>query len=266
MIWSFGGLAGTTKAPWVRRALPAYHAEVSSVELRRQYNEVLPRLTAAYHAASPELQDRIEAMDRDFNEGRPAALIAWARVAVPGAFPAAPVTRRLGPAASMPVTTPVEPLHHLPARIYHGSRALHRVLVEGFHLPPAKMIGNDTYTWARVRQDRDGYPIAWGPYAWEWFRGLTPEGRKSLQQQTGAPIRSMRDLGAAVSLLWGSTYEGDARGYAQAGEPVLEIDPRRLAIYGWFEPDVVGKGEVVLVLSATAPQGKPNAVVGVVEK
>ena len=54
-------------------------------------------------------------------------------------------------------------------------------------------------------------------------------------------------------------------GYAGKDSPVLEIDPRRLSIFGWFEPNMAGKDEVVLVLSTRVPQGLPNAVTAVLE-
>lgn len=72
-------------------ASPQARARAMAASLRStltpEYERLLPTLTAAYMLASGEERTRIADMDRDFGDGKPEALVAWARTIVPDAFP-----------------------------------------------------------------------------------------------------------------------------------------------------------------------------------
>jgi hypothetical protein len=74
-------------------------ARVVPWEVREEYERVLPLLTAAHVAATPQERTQIEAADASFQDGDPAALIEWARTIVPGAFPSATVAPERVPVA-----------------------------------------------------------------------------------------------------------------------------------------------------------------------
>jgi len=112
--------------------------------------------------------------------------------------------------------------------------------------------------------------IEWAWYTVSWYKGLSAEGRASLWKQGGVEPPDDNDdwdiayaLSNTVSLFWTSATPTMAGGYNAPGWPVFEIAPYKLSIYGFFEPDVLGRAEIVLVLPNKCPQGLPDAVVSV---
>lgn len=255
------------KAAWVRRALSDYRAQEQSGRALREYDKALQGLQQIYNSLDEAGKEKLEQLDRRFHAGDTAPLVAYAKSLDPSLFHLESSSKKpIRPSMAFSPVEPVEDLSGLPRRLYHGSRLYHRLLIEGIRLPAAAdILPNDTYVWDG-RPGPDGWPVAWAPYVMDWFKGLSLEGRRSLSRQTlGRPIRGRADMGQAVSLLWTSRDPRLAAGYASKDSPVLEIDPRKLSVFGWFEPDLAGKDEVVLVLSTRVPQGLPNAVTAVLE-
>ena len=224
--------------------------------LYAEYNRVLDLVSETIDRLDAAARGIVVGYDEDFHDGRPDAFVAWARANIPGAFSQTvyaselPKPRRIDP---------IESLDDLPDVLYHGSRDNDAVLTEGFRLPAATTIGNETYAW-RARQRRDGWPINWAPYVRDWWKTISKAGRRSFEEQLGDKARRVDEVGDAISLLW--TFDGPNAGYAQDGIS-LEIDPRKLPLIGYFTADEAGKGEHVLVLPADGWQGGPDAIVGV---
>lgn len=253
--------------PWREKARKAAAEHGRQRTMTEEYNRILELTSRAYEAASPEDQERFRDLDERFRSGDHRPFIAWARSIVPGAFRG---RERPRPVKAPPrcMVHPVEPLDDLPGRLYHGTRDLAAVLTRGLDLPSAEMQGSGDGTWCwkmhrRTRGTRDDCTIEWGSLAWRWYQRLSKEGRRSLQRQTGSVIGSIDGLGEAVSLFWTTESPESIRSRARDDSPILELDPRRLPVFGWFEPDMLCKDEVVLVLPAKGWQGGPDAFTAV---
>ena len=251
------------KTEWESRARSIMATRGESRRLEKQYGLIVDRATKVYNDLSPEAQAVVGLLEERFHGGDTSGFVAWARANVPGAFP--DPTPEDHDTRTPTIVTPVEDLDGLPDRVYHGSRDLPAVLVEGLRLPAAITLANENYAW-RAKRHRDGWPINWAPHVKSWWSNLKPASKASLRRQTGSSLRSTDDLGDALSLFWCSDSPYLAGLYTQGVEPVLEFDPRRMPIFGFFEPDEAGKGEIVLVLPSGQWQGGPDAITGVWER
>ena len=167
---------------------------------------------------------------------------------------------------------PARPLAGLPRWVFHGSRYdMHALLLEGFRLDPASYLSASSYSWEADGESWDG-GINWAPKTWAWFESLTPAQRGRVESETGHKIRSVADLGEAVSILFVSDEPtlaeryGNFEGSKGKHRYFLALDTCRMAVLGWFRGEEEGPAEIVLVLPAVGWQGDSDSVAAVLRR
>ncbi len=270
--------------------------------LHAQYNKSVSSLSAAHATSSRAEQEKIEEMDTLFHDGvrlndmekmRP--LIEWANKVAPGSFnlsSPASATRKSGVGVRrVPIVDGHRREDYAGENWYHGSRNAGRVLLEGMcaSAPPdmidADPLGNkvparefDKYVQpppmsAVRRWQNRGYDLGyswlgyWRERLWEWYVGLSSEGRKALAQalewrEIPSATRKMGSveadatadfLGDSLGLIWISNNIRTASDYAKdssyGGKGALfKVDLTKANIFGSWSDDLAGGGEEVLVV------------------
>lgn len=112
--------------------------------------------------------------------------------------------------------------------------------------------------WRDYRRHAAGR-IAWGPHVRQWFDALPPAGKASLEAQIGRQVKSDEDLRQTLALYWCARDPEMAFRFG-VGDRVARIDTDQLSLYGWFDAEMAGEGEVVLVMPRKGPQSPRSAI------